>query len=105
MNFLTIFGITEIWCSFKINYKKTGKEIPKSPKLEFFERFLANNFALPDAEDKTLGLLNWGGMVDLPLLKTLAICQKPQEPGDFIAICKFGSFKNPFVMSTSLSEF
>ena len=51
---------------FQINCRKTGKEIPKSSKLELFERFLADNFALSDAEDKTSGLLNWGGMVDLP---------------------------------------
>ena len=37
----------------------------------FFEKFLVNNFALSDAEDKTSGLLNWGGIVDLPLLRTL----------------------------------
>ena len=35
------------------------------------EKFLGNNFALPDAEDNTSGLLNRGGIVDLPLLRTL----------------------------------
>ena len=56
---------------FQINYRKTGKEIPKSSKLVFFENVLVNNFAVSDAEDKTSGLLNWGGIVDLPLLRTL----------------------------------
>ena len=28
--------------------------------------FLGNNFALSDAEDKTSGLLNRGGIADLP---------------------------------------
>ena len=58
------------------------------------------------------GLLNRGGVADLPLLTALlAIHQKSQEPSfweviDFcvISIFKFGSFKNLFAMITSLSE-
>ena len=44
--------------------------------------FLANNFALSDAEDNTSGLLNRGslpiaGVAGLPLLRTLlVICQR-----------------------------
>ena len=34
---------------------KTVKEIPESSRLEFSERLLGNNFALPDAEDNTSG--------------------------------------------------
>ena len=30
------------------------KEIPESPRLEFLEKFLVNNDALSDAEDKTV---------------------------------------------------
>ena len=53
------------------------KEIPKSSRLEFFEKFLANNFALSEAEDNTSGQLNRRVIADLPLLRTLlAICQK-----------------------------
>ena len=60
---------------------KTGKEIPESSRLEFLEKFLANNFALSDAEDNTSGPLNRRGMADLTLLRTLiAICQKSQDP-------------------------
>ena len=60
---------------------KLGKEIPESSRLEFLERFSANNFALSDAEDNTSGPLNRGGIADLPLLRTLlAIRQKSQEP-------------------------
>ena len=89
-----------------------GKEIPESSRLEFLEKFLANNFALSDAEDNTSGPLNRGGIADLPLLRTLlAIRQKSREPSFwevmdscFISICKFGSFKNPFATITSLSE-
>ena len=82
MNFLTILGVTEILCSFKLFLKeKTGKEVPKSSRLEFLEKFSVNNFALSDAEDNTSGPLNRGDIADLPLLRTLlAICQKSQEP-------------------------
>ena len=66
----------EILCSFRFVIDgKTGKEIQESSRLEFLENFLANSFALSDAEDNTSGLLNRGGVADLPLLRTLlAIC-------------------------------
>ena len=69
----------EILCSFRLVLEgKTLKEVLESSRLEFLEEFLANDFALSDAEDNTL---NRGGIVDLPLLRTLlAICQKSQEP-------------------------
>ena len=78
MTFLTIMGVTEILCSFRLVLeRKTGKEIPKSSRLEFLEKFLANNIALSDVEENTCGLLNRGGIEDLPLLRTLlAIPQK-----------------------------
>ena len=64
----------EILCCFKLVLEgKTGKETPKSSRLEFKEKFSANNFALSDAEDNTSGLLNRGGIADLPLLRTLNI--------------------------------
>ena len=76
-------GVTEILCSSKLVLEgKTGKEVPESSRLELIEKFLANNFALSDAEDNTSRLLNRGGIVDLPLLRTLlAIRQKSREPG------------------------
>ena len=52
---------------------KKGKEIPKSLRLEFIEKFLANNFALSDAEDNTSELLNITGIADLLLLTTLIV--------------------------------
>ena len=71
MIFLTILGVRET-CSFRLVLEgKTGKEIPKSSKLEFLEKFLVNNFALSDEEDNTSGLLNRGDIADLPLLRTL----------------------------------
>ena len=71
-----------ILCSFRLVLEgKTGKEIPESSRFEFLEKFLANNFALSDAEDNTSGPLNRGGTADLPLLRTLlAIRQKSREP-------------------------
>ena len=67
MNFLTILGVTEILCSFKLVLEgKTGKEIPESSRLEFLEKFSAINFALSDAEENTSGPLNRGGIADLP---------------------------------------
>ena len=111
--FLTILGDTEILCCFKVVQEgKSGKEIPESSRLEFLGKFLGNSFVLLDAEDNTSRLLKRGGsMTYLPLRRTLlAVCQKSREPrfwevmGSFISICKFGSFKNPFAMITSLSE-
>ena len=81
MTFLTVLGVMEILCSFRLVLEaKTGKEIPESSRFEFLEKFLANNFPLLDAEDNTSGPLNRGGIADLPLLRTLlAIPQKSQE--------------------------
>ena len=71
MTFITILGVTEILRSFRLVLEgNTGKEIPESSRLEFLENFLGNNFALSDAEDNTCGLLNRGGVADLPLLRT-----------------------------------
>ena len=47
MTFFTILGVTEILCSVKLVLEgKTGKETPESSRLEFLEKFSANNFAL-----------------------------------------------------------
>ena len=71
----------EILCSFRLVLEgKTGKEIPESSRLEF----LQNNFALSDAEDNTSSLLNRGGIVDVPSLRTLlAIREKSQAKPSF----------------------
>ena len=78
MTFLTILGVTEILCSFRLVLEgKRGKEIPESSRLEVLEKFLGNSFALSDAEDNTSIPLNRGGLVDLPFLRILlAIRQK-----------------------------
>ena len=81
MTFLTILGVMEILCSFRLVLEgKTGKEMPESSRFEFLEKFLENNFALSHAEGNTSGPLNRGGIADLPLLRTLlAIRQKSRE--------------------------
>ena len=111
MTFLTILGVTEILCSFKLVLEgKTGKEIPESSRLEFLEKFSANNFALSDAEENASRPLNRGDKTDLPLLRTLlAIRQKLQEPSfwevmDYFVLLAYASFKNPFATIASLSE-
>ena len=82
MTFLTILGVTEILCSFRLVLEgKTCKEIPESSRLEFLEKFSANNFVLLGAEGNTSRPVNRGDIVDLPLLRTLlAIRQTSREP-------------------------
>ena len=42
MDFLNVFEVTEILCSFKLVLQsKTGKEIPESSRLEILETFSA----------------------------------------------------------------
>ena len=53
MTFLTILGVTEILCSFKLVLEgKTGHKTPESSRLEFLEKLSAN----------TSGSLNIGGI-------------------------------------------
>ena len=78
MIFSTFLGVREILCKFRLVLEeKIGKEIPELLRLEFLEKFLANNLALSYAEDNK----NGGGIANLALLRTLlAIRQKSQEP-------------------------
>ena len=80
--YLTILGVMETLCSFRLVLEgKKGKEIPESSSLEFWEKFLANNFTLSDAEDNTSRSLNRGGIANLPLPRTLlAILKMSWEP-------------------------
>ena len=113
MAFLTNFGVTEIFCNFRLVLEgRAGKEVPESSRLGYIQKFLASNFALSDAEDNTSGALNRGGIADLLLLRTLlTICQKSQNPSFWkgwtlfiISMCKGGSFKNPFTTNINLSK-
>ena len=70
--------------------RETGKEIPESSRLEFLEKFSANNFAFSDAENNTSGSLNRGGIADSLLLRTiLAIRQKSRQPSFWKVIDSF----------------
>ena len=91
MTFLTILGVTEMLCSFRLVLDgKTGKKIPESSRLEFLEKFLAKNVALPDAESTTSRPLNRGDIADLPLPGTLlAIRKKSREPSFWEVIDSF----------------
>ena len=101
--------VTKILCSFRLILEgKTGKEkfewifdflnpfsnisgylnlrdifrfIFRQLRITFLEKFLANNFALSDAEDITSKPLNTGSIADLSLLRKLSpIHQKSWEP-------------------------
>ena len=61
MTFLTILGVTKILFSNTISFRlvlegKAVRQIPETSRLEFLKKFLANKFALSDAEDNTSGL-------------------------------------------------
>ena len=64
MPLTTILGVMEILCSFKLVLEgKTGKETPESSKLEFKEKFSANNFfnqavSINDKKNKTKPLIS-----------------------------------------------
>ena len=115
MTFLTILRVTEILYSFRLVLEeRTGKEIPELSLLEFLEKFSANNIALSDVEDNTSDLLNIGGIYSRFTFVENTIGNSPKVSRAkflgtdglfcFTSICKFGSFKNPFAMITSLSE-
>ena len=71
----------EIWCSLRLVLDgKAGKGIPEPSRFEFLEEFLANNFALLDAEDNFSGPLNRGGVADLPLSRTLLAIRQKSRP-------------------------
>ena len=113
MNFLIIFGITEISCSFRlVSEGKTGKEIPESSRLEFFKKFLAKDFFIRcKREHFHWTELNRVSITDLPLLRRLlAIFQELRDPSFWevmesfilLAHASLASPKTLFV--TSLSE-
>ena len=72
MTCLTILGVTEKLCSFRLVLEgKTGKEIPES----VLKKFSASNCALSDPEENSPRPLNRGGIAVISLLRTLlAIC-------------------------------
>ena len=102
MTFLTILGGREILCSLRLVLEgKTGKKIPESSRLEFLEKFLANNFALSYVKDNTFGPFNRRGIAVLSLFRTLlAIRQKSREPSfwermDYLVLVAYASLAEP----------
>ena len=73
--------LNDLLLSFRLVLEgKTGKQITELSRLEFFEKNLANNFAVSDAEHNISGKLNRGGKADSPFFKILlAIRQKFQK--------------------------
>ena len=86
-------GVTKILCSFRLVLEeKAGKEILESSRLEFLEKFSANNFALSDTAGNTSRPLNREGIADLTLLRTLlAIYQKSQGPSFWEVLLAYAS--------------
>ena len=78
MTFLTILGVMGIYSFRLVLEGKICKEIPESSRLEFLEKFSADNLALSDTEVNTTGSLNRGGIADLLLLRTLFISNLPK---------------------------
>ena len=116
MTFLSNLGITEILCSFSLVLEENaGKDIPESSRLEFPEKFLANSFAVSDAEDHNSRPLNRRGTADSSLIfAENTISNAPEimrakflgsdKLFCFISISLSGSFKTPFETTTSLPE-
>ena len=74
ITFLTNLGVTDKLCSFRLVLEgKIGQEVPNPSRLEFLEKFLANNFTLSDAEDNHSESFNRECITDLSLLKTLLV--------------------------------
>ena len=54
MTFLTISGVTYIFCRFRLLLEVTTyPTLPESSILGFSEKILANNYSVSDAEDST----------------------------------------------------
>ena len=87
MTILRNLGVTEKLYSFGLVLKrKTSKEIPKLSRLDFLDKFSTNNFSLLEAEVNTSEPLINGGMVDLPLMKTLLEVRLKSREFSFIDI-------------------
>ena len=104
MTFLTIVGVTEILCSFRLVLEgKTSKEIPESSRLEFLEKFSANNFALSDAEDNISGSLDRGGVANISFVES-TISSSSKVPFVFLAHASLAASRTFFATNNSLSE-
>ena len=99
----------EILCSLRLVLAGIASiEIPESSRLEFLQKFSANNFALSDAEDNTSGLYSRFTFAESTIGSSPKLPRARFLESDglfcFISVCNFGSFKNPFATIASLSE-
>ena len=92
---------------FQISSRRENGKDSEPSRLDFLQKFSANNFALKDAEENTSEPLNKGGIAGLTLLGTLlAIRQKSREPSfwavtNFFALLAYASL----AASKTLKEF
>ena len=94
--------------------RKTGKEIPESSKLEFLEKFSVKKFFFIRCSRQHLWAIEWRRYIEWftfvknTISNSLKVLRAKFLGSDrrfcFSSICKFDSFKNPFAMSTSLTE-
>ena len=114
MTFLTILGVTEILCSFRLVLEsKTGKELPELSRFEFLEKFSGKQFCFIRCRRLHLRAIEYRRYSRFTFVKN-TIGNSPKvlrakflgsdRLFHFISICKFGRFKNPFATTTSLSE-
>ena len=83
---------------------KTGKEIPRSSRLEFLENVFSKQFALLNVENNTSWPWNRRGMADFVLLRILfAIRQKSREPSSWEMMDSFALLA--YTSLTSLRTF
>ena len=101
MTFLTILGVTEILCGFRLVLEgKACNEIPESSRLKFLEKsalFVQSTLLYKMQKTTPLGQR-------IEEIEDSAKSQGSDAIFCFISICKFGSFKNSFATITNLSE-
>ena len=108
MTFLTIVGITEILCSFRLVLEgKVVKGIPESSRIEFLKKVFSKQFCFIRCRRQHLRAVEYT-FVDSTISSLLKVLRTKFLGIDglfcFSNKCKFGSFKNPFARITSLSE-
>ena len=114
MTFLYVLGVTEILCSFRLVLEgKTGNKITESSRLEFKEKIFANKFFFTRCKRQHPWAVEEKGYSGFTIVEN-TISNLPKvlrakflvsnRPFSFSSICMFGTFKNPFATTTSLSE-
>ena len=97
MTFLTILGVTEILCSFRLVLEgKTGKEIPESSRFRVLRKVFSKQFCFMRCRRQYPGPLNRGGIADLSLLGTLWQLKKNNFMAPFYGWGSTASRLEPF---------